>query len=992
MIFKKIVLKKNSPALILSLLLSYTADAQLTVSTAMTPTQLVQNVLLGSGVTASNITYNGSPIAIGSFNGAASNIGLPAGVILATGDINTAVGPNNSGSAGTNLFEPSDPDLDAISANTTYDRAVLEFDFVPVSDTVKFRYTFGSEEYMEFVNAGVNDVFGFFISGPGITGPYSNNSKNIALIPGTSTPVTIDNVNANLNPAYYFDNENPPGQTIQYDGFTVPLTAVSAVQCGQTYHIKIAIADAGDGVFDSGVFLEAGSFSSSGVSIISAISYGGANDSTLYEGCGAACIYFVRGSNLSNPDTINLIIGGTAVNGTDYYDNNVGPGTLLPTQLFFAPGQDSISFCLNAVADGIAEGQESIVFTITATGTGFCIPPSTTATIYLNEYTPLVLNTSNDTTLCNVLNPIQIAAYVTGGVQPYTYSWTNGAGAIADPTVNPTINTTYIVTVNDACNGTPADPTPAVIDSVTVSLEAIPVITASVSYGGANDSTFYEGCGQACIYFVRTINVAQPASYTLNINGTADNGIDYIPALPAMLVFAAGQDSLSYCISAVADGTAEAIETILLSINVSGVCNLSAEAALYIAEPAPITLTVNNDTALCNIIAPIHLSANVSGGVQPYSYSWTNGAGATANPTVNPTINTTYIVTVNDACNANPTDPTPAVIDSVVVSVVTIPIITSTVSYGGANDSTFYEGCGQACIYFVRTIGIAQSASYTLNIGGTASNGIDYSPALPTLLTFAAGQDSLSFCINAAADGIGETTENILLSINITGVCDLNANSALYIAEPAPILITTNNDTVLNCTTGPVDLFVNVNGGVQPYTFLWSNIAGSVAFQTVIPYSSTTYTITVSDACGGNPDPTPNNSDSIQVTLNIPLPLSVDAGIDITACPQDIVNLSAAATGGAQPLIYLWTSVGSDTVISPGSANTSAIVSGNTSYAVSITDNCGNHAGDDISVNAVQNCLLNIPNIITPDGRGIAVNETFYIDNLDRFPVSSLVI
>jgi hypothetical protein len=119
-----------------------------------------------------------------------------------------------------------------------------------------------------------------------------------------------------------------PGASIQYDGFTVPLTAIAPVQCGSTYHIKIAIADAGDGSWDSGVFLEAGSFTSVGVQIIPEISYGGANDSTLYEGCGNACIYFVRTSNIAVQDTINITIGGTAVNGTDYYDNNVGPGSI----------------------------------------------------------------------------------------------------------------------------------------------------------------------------------------------------------------------------------------------------------------------------------------------------------------------------------------------------------------------------------------------------------------------------------------------------------------------------------------------------------------------------------------------------------------------------------------------------------------------------------------------------------------------------------------
>ena len=167
------------------------------------------------------------------------------------------------------------------------------------------------------------------------------------------------------------------------------MTAHADVICGVPYHIKIAIADAGDGIYDSGVFLEAGSFSSVGVSIIPEISYGGADDSTLYEGCGNACIYFVRTSGLTTTDTINVTIGGTTVNGTDYYDNSVGPGTPLPSQLVFLPGQDSISFCINAVSDTLLEGMESITLSIQPVGSALCVPPPTEATIYISEYSPM---------------------------------------------------------------------------------------------------------------------------------------------------------------------------------------------------------------------------------------------------------------------------------------------------------------------------------------------------------------------------------------------------------------------------------------------------------------------------------------------------------------------------------------------------------------------------------------------------------------------------
>ncbi len=473
---KNIYFKIGAAAL--AFIFNYNANAQLTVSNALTPTQLVQNVLLGTGITATNITFTGTADARGEFNGTASNIGFASGVILATGDIGVAVGPNNNGSLsnGGSGNISTDPQLTSIATNTLYDANILEFDFVPLADTLKFRYAFGSEEYMEFANSSFNDVFGFFISGPNPGGGNYTN-QNIALIPGTATPVTINNVNGGTNAAYYFDNESPAGASIQYDGFTVPLTAIAPVQCGSTYHIKIAIADAGDGSWDSGVFLEAGSFTSVGVQIIPEISYGGANDSTLYEGCGNACIYFVRTSNISVQDTINITIGGTATNGTDYYDNNVGPGTSLPSQLIFAPGQDSVLFCINAVSDGVAESLESITLLIQPTGSAFCVPPPTSATIYLSEYTPLVL-TTNDTTLCNSGGTVTLNTTVTGGVEPYTYAWTNGAAAVADPTVTVSSTTNFIVTVSDACTGTP-DPTPAVTDSALVTVATFVPLTVN---------------------------------------------------------------------------------------------------------------------------------------------------------------------------------------------------------------------------------------------------------------------------------------------------------------------------------------------------------------------------------------------------------------------------------------------------------------------------------------------------------------------------------
>ncbi len=237
----------------------------LQVTSAISPEEMVE-LLIGTGVDYSNVQFTGNSISRGSFWGGPGDIGLSNGIILTSGYVAIAPGPNNTEGAGASNNADGDPDLAALSGSgNSYDACVLEFDFVPFYEHLWFRFVFGSEEYHEFVNQ-YNDVFGFFISGPGISGPYSNNSANIALIPGTNLPVSINNVNNGptnegpcVNCQYFVPNT---GQFCQYDAFTVVLTAEAIVVPMSTYHIKLAVGDNLDYVFDSGVFLQAASFCS----------------------------------------------------------------------------------------------------------------------------------------------------------------------------------------------------------------------------------------------------------------------------------------------------------------------------------------------------------------------------------------------------------------------------------------------------------------------------------------------------------------------------------------------------------------------------------------------------------------------------------------------------------------------------------------------------------------------------------------------------------
>ncbi len=457
----------RSLILVSMLFMGLSTQAQLVVNNAPTPTQLVQTVLLGGGVTASNITFNGASGAtqteqMGTFDGTTSNIGLPSGVLMGTGDINVAPGPNVGGGStmGGGNFGFGDADLTQISGVTHNDAAILEFDFIPTGDTLRFRYVFASEEYDEYVCGSVNDAFGFFLSGPGFAGPFANGAVNLALIPGGSIPVSINTVNLGVsgsagtlsncqaldpnfaaNSIYY--NTNAGGTTVEYDGFTVVLTAFALVSCGTQYHIKMAIADGGDTVFDSGVFLEAGSFTSTGNVIPTLAGGTGINGTTMLEGCNPVELIFTRLGDTTDVDTVDIFITGTATPGIDY-------SPALPAQLIFPAGQETTSFILNVPID--ADGPETIIVTIEQLIECAGIVIQTVFTFNIDSPPPLDVQSNDINGICGQTH--LLAPVVTGGMGQYTYLWSTGE---TTPTidVSPGVTTTYSVTVSDICGVLP---------------------------------------------------------------------------------------------------------------------------------------------------------------------------------------------------------------------------------------------------------------------------------------------------------------------------------------------------------------------------------------------------------------------------------------------------------------------------------------------------------------------------------------------------------
>ena len=588
---------------------------QLSTTPGTPAPSLVQNVLLGPGVTVSNITYNGSPSAISEFSYAGPNLGISSGIVMTTGTTyNNGAGPhgpNNLANAGVDNGAAGSALLSNIIGGTqTFNATILEFDFIPYSDTVRFRYIFGSEEYPEFAppnNSSYNDVFGFFISGPGIAG-----TQNIARLPSGSI-VSINNVNQITNSAYY--NDNGDGNTapynssplyIQYDGFTDVLTASSKVECGETYHLILAIADVGDGIYDSGIFLEANSLSSNtAVEVdyeISQIAFPG-NPGEMAEGCVSATITLERNGNNSSALTIPIIVSGTATEGVDYTD--------IPASVTIPAGQTTVTLTLDAFADALAESEETLSISFQITDACGNVNPIT-VDLSIGDVQPVAVNVVSGDVVCPG-DDVELIAVASGGVGPYTYSWNTGAST-PSIFVTPTSTQTYTVSITDNCLNETAT------GSGTVNVPVYPPIVINESA----DIT------EICPYLpsqLETSVTGGAGNYTYN--WTDDSGTIL------------GNQSTQIVTPS---------ETTTYTITVTDQCGLTSTATvIYTITSPPLLTTITPDIEICPGDSVL-LTVNATGGYGQYFFLWPQTGETSSSVWVHPLESTTYTVNVSDEC------------------------------------------------------------------------------------------------------------------------------------------------------------------------------------------------------------------------------------------------------------------------------------------------------------------------------------------------------
>ncbi|MDP4261809.1 MAG: choice-of-anchor L domain-containing protein [Bacteroidota bacterium] len=610
--------------IVAALLFCFTGNdlfGQLEITTNNTAFALAQK-LVGDGVIISNATITSNPIATGFFrNFGGPNIGMDSGIVLTNGRAksdfrNNLIGLDGNGTfpasaqrADANLNLPGDQDLAnelGIPVNQLYDAIALEFDFIPLGDSIRFNYILSSEEYTTGTVCIYYDAFAFFISGPGITG-----NKNIALVPGTNTPVTISNVNNIVtagcvnNPQYYVDNTTNIYFT--HEGHTTLFTARSQVQPCQTYHLKLVIADKGDHAWDTGVFLEAGSLRSDPVKFDGHTPLNEFNQPYLAEGCTGGSLHIYRNQKRPYAQTFSLSYSGTATNGVDV--------SLLPSTITIPANDSVVIIPVTAIADFIPEGHEKLkIYISNSCATLF----SDSIEIEIRDIDILAITPADSVRICRN-SPVQMEA-ATGYLN---YAWTNGASLSASNINNP-VATPGSAATNYICTATIGNCIAR--DSVLVKWKTISLISKTdiPCTNGTNGAITVAGTGWE-----------NPISYAIN-NGPFQPGNTF-SGLPAGDYWAILNDP-SGCKDSIPVSLIQSFPDIAISASTeAATCSITPDGNIQVtASGGNGSYTFSSDGASYqnnNVLT-------VAGGSYTIFVKDGNGCVATKSPIIVPKINT----------------------------------------------------------------------------------------------------------------------------------------------------------------------------------------------------------------------------------------------------------------------------------------------------------------------------------------------------------------
>jgi hypothetical protein len=581
-------------------------------------------------------------------------------------------------------------------------------------------------------------------------------------------------------------------------------------------------------------------------------------------------------------NTLTYTVTGTDINGCTDIDQITVSVNSLPTVVASATATD---FCLgetitltgsgannyswsNGVLDGVAFAPSATTtYTVTGTNTNGC---TNTAQVTLTLNATPVVFAGIDQTICEN-GQIQLS-----GSGANTYSWNNGV--VNGVPFNISSTTTYVVT-GTSVNGCTAT------DDITITVAAVPIVSAngnptSVCQGQA---VILSGSGAASYSWnngvVDGLSFVPSATQTYTVTGTDAFGCTdteqitiNVNALPTVLANASttsvcegnsltltGGGAVNYTWS---NGVLDGVSFVPTSTATYTVSGTNANGCVNTAQ---ISVTVNNNpTVIAGGGGTICVGSTIGISASGASiYTWNNGAGAGANAIVSPAISTIYTVTGTslNGCTAT---------DQVLVTVNDGPVITT-------------SGNVAICVGETADLTVNGAASYTWNNGAGIGSNVSVSPANTTTYTI-------------TGTGINACTSSAQITVTVNSLPTIQASGASPICE--------GSSSVLNAI-----------GGVS---YVWSNSAGTVASVTVSPMTSTTYTLTGTDANGCV------NTDQIDV--------------DVNPAPEPVVTVNGGVLQTGTYATYQW--YVNNSPIS-GATTSSWTYTENGDYYVEVTDGNG---------------------------------------------------
>ena len=637
------------------------------------------------------------------------------------------------------------------------------------------------------------------------------------------------------------------------------------------------------------------------------------------------------------------VLEGTASGGLPPYSYSWSPGTGLNHP---------------NIAQPTASPTGTTTYTLTVTDD---LGQTDTDSVTVTVATAVAADAGSDETIASG-GSTALGGSASGGVPPYSYSWSPAAGldepTEAQPTASPTSTTTYTLTVTDDLGQTDADSVTVTVASAVVAEAGSGSTIASggstVLHGSASGGLGPYSYSWSPSTGLNAPNIAAPlasptgtTTYTLTVTddlGQTDTDAVMVTVVPPVVAEAGPDKSIPAGGSSVLQGMASSgLPPYTYSWSPSTGLNDSniAQPTASPTDTIAYTLTVTDDlgqtdtdtvtvTVASGVVAEAGpsktiaaggqaaLQGSVSGGLPPYTYSWSPSTGLNdpniAEPTASPTDTIAYTLTVTDDLGQTDTD------------TVTVTVASGVVAEAGSDttiasgESTALQGWGSGGL---PPYSYAWSPSTGLN---------NPSIAQPT----ASPTSTIAYTLTVS-DDLGQTdSDTVTVTVLPRVMAQAGPDKSI-----APGASTT--------------LEGSASGGVPPYSYFWSPTAGlsdaSAPQPSASPTSTTTYTLTVTDDYG--------QTDTDVVTVTITTAVAAEAGSETTIASGGSTILHGSASGGVPPYTYSWsptTGLSNPNIAQPAASPTST-----TTYTLTVTDDLGQSDTDSVTVTMLSEMFSDVP-------------------------------